>query len=556
MLSVALFPIGLIAVVQTQQLSDAARSNAELSLLSFTEHASLNERMIVQRARGNARLLGHLSQELTDPAKCAEHLGSFIEANPHFSFVGFLPVSGAMTCSSATRPFDFSKTDGFDDLMSAGKPTVVINKAAPLSGRPVIVVSEPYFLNDTLVGMVSISVPREKLDEIEENNVANGFLNAVTFNATGTILTSEDETSDVQNTLPRNINLEDLVGESAYSFSAEDRSGIERIYTFVPIEDGLVFTLGIWEISETPSAFNWTGIPASIFPVLMWLASLAVALVAVYRLVIRHIGALVDQMRGFAKTRELPETLTDGWAPAEIVELGAGFQDLADVIIRDEAKQENNLRDKSVLIKEVHHRVKNNLQLISSIMNMQIRKAKSAETKAVLGRVQDRVLSLATIHRDLYQSSAAGLVDASALIREIVEKSAEIGSSDEMDIDLRLSLDPVSLYPDQAVPISLLASEAATNAMKYLGKTAQGKRWIDVSLTLGAQNQCQLVFANSVSDTAPELEDSESTGLGAQLIKAFAIQLGGKISTEETDDQYRIVVDFEIAEFSEEAVDF
>ena len=99
-------------------------------------------------------------------------------------------------------------------------------------------------------------------------------------------------------------------------------------------------------------------------------------------------------MDRFAETREFSPVTGGLVMPSELQALQDNFDRMADNIMQDEAAMENTVREKNVLIKEVHHRVKNNLQLISSIMNMQIRQAKQDETKSALSRLQDRVLSL------------------------------------------------------------------------------------------------------------------------------------------------------------------
>ena len=88
--------------------------------------------------------------------------------------------------------------------------------------------------------------------------------------------------------------------------------------------------------------------------------------------------------------------------------------------------------------------------------------------------------------------------------------------------------------------------------MKYVGADSSGKCWIDVSLTSDEENRCHMSFGNSIGDTP----DAESTGLGAQLIKAFALQLGGDMTVTKTEDMYRVDITFTIADFSDDVVDY
>ncbi len=552
MLSVALFPIGLIAVIQTKQVEDTQRANAELVLLTRTEKASFQERIVIEQARGAARLLGSLQDQLADSVQCEEYLRAFVSANARFSFIGVLPKTGKMECSSAGQSYDFSEFENFDELMESETSVVTVNQDAPLSGRSVIVVSEPFYELGVFQGMISVSVPHARLEGQSDDLEFNGLTNVITFNLQGDILTSGGELDAAYLDTPVAKQLKELTGRGAFSFSGQDKLLQNRIFSIVPIIEDTVYTLGVWD-AESKVAQRFLGqLPPWIFPALMWVASLAVALFAVHRLVIRHIRQLSSTMKAFAKDRTLPRSQSTASPSAELADMESDFFDMAETILKDEADLENNLRDKNVLLKEVHHRVKNNLQLISSIMNMQRRRATNDETKQVLARLQDRVLSLATIHRDLYQSQSGGRVDASSLVSEIVEKSIEIGEDTNKHVIRTVDVDPVLLYPDQAVPLSLLMAEASTNAMKYLGPDKSGNQWVKVSMKTGEDQYCVIQFENSVAGET----DAESTGLGAQLISAFASQLGGKVQTESAEDRYSMTLEFQIAEFDEESTDY
>ena len=157
----------------------------------------------------------------------------------------------------------------------------------------------------------------------------------------------------------------------------------------------------------------------------MWAASLSVAMFALHRLVLRHIAILRARIRDFENDRLVPAEGAALKMPSELADVYLNFTTLADNVVREEARMEDILRDKNILMKEVHHRVKNNLQLICSIMNLQINVAEHDETIEALERLQGRVLSMATIHRDLYQTQNKGRVNVGHLINEIVQKSVE-----------------------------------------------------------------------------------------------------------------------------------
>jgi hypothetical protein len=167
----------------------------------------------------------------------------------------------------------------------------------------------------------------------------------------------------------------------------------------VPIAPGRAYALGSWTANSAPIAKGRGLFTTMAFPIAMWLVSMTVALVSIHQLVIHPIRDLGRRMRGFADGRRILHAGSLSNAPGEISEIGDTFETMARRIIRDEADLENTLFEREVLLKEVHHRVKNNLQLMSSILSMQARKARSEEARQSLRDVQERLRSLAAIHR-------------------------------------------------------------------------------------------------------------------------------------------------------------
>ncbi len=559
-LSLALLPVGLIAVSQTRQVTLQAKQNTELALLALTEQSAISERRVIQRAFGAANLLGTLATTITEnSALCVQRLQPFVTSNPSYSFVGIIPVSGWMTCSSSGQAYDFSDSAEFDELMANPRQNVLKNETAPMSGVSVIIVSQPYFVDGQLEGFVSISIPHDQLADSVDQQSQAGLRELVTFNPMGSVLTAKGEMDAVEGELPGDVPLTALSNQDRHAFTGINGNGEERIFTVVPVVDDTVYVLGVWDDRTGPANLYSSKLPPAIFPALMWITSLLVALFAVHRLAVRHIRNLGRQMNQFARSRMLAAAPPISDMPVEIAEMQQDFTAMAETILQDEAQlenalhdRENALRDKNVLLKEVHHRVKNNLQLISSIMNMQIRKISDAETKITLRRLQDRVLSLATIHRDLYQSQHSGRVNVGALVREIVDKTVEIGSETASAVDLTQNVEDLLLFPDQAVPLSLLVSEAMTNAMKYLGAADGMKPRIRVQLTSQDTGQCTLLIVNSMGGQT----SAESTGLGAELITAFATQLGATVELDQRAGEYAMTISFQSAEFVPETRDY
>ncbi|MFQ1702086.1 sensor histidine kinase [Loktanella agnita] len=551
LLTLALLPLGSIAIYQTNRVATEANNNAELALLALTESAAKEEELIIERASGAASLVAAMAPTfLQDPDRCTRDLGAYISRYERYSFIGIIPASGLMTCSSSGREYDFTDVENFQKSIEAKKRLILVNTRGAISQESVFIVSQPYYLDGNYGGFVSVSIPHLGLRLPTDDLESLGLADLITINDDTDILTARGGIEEAADELPALRTFSSSLATGKLSFRGVNQRGERRIYTVVPIKGSPATVIGVWRTDVGLAAGQATVGPA-VFPVLMWIASMVVAMLALHTLVLRHISRLRKNMDTFAETRNAEAISRPGTMPAEMRALYVNFTQMTDDILREEAELEDALREKNVLIKEVHHRVKNNLQLISSIMNMKIRLAEHDETKSVLSRLQDRVLSLATIHRDLYQSQHGGMVDVGGLISDVVQKSFEMGADLQGDIDVHTDIERVLLYPDQAVPLSLMMAEAMTNTMKYIGIPASGRPWINASLKQDGKI-CTVTLSNSIGAH----DNVESTGLGGQLINAFVIQLGGKLEKEKTDDSYMMTLTFEIEEFEPEIRDF
>lgn len=545
-MSLALLPIGLIAIDQTRKVTENARRNSELALLALVEGAALQERLAIQRAFGAATSIVALYDHLQENAEnCSGHMAEVVARTRQFSFAGIVPLDGIITCSSADQVYDLSQSKTVNDLLDGRKPQVIVDTDAPISKTSVISVSLPIEVDGEFVGLAAVSVPHSSVSAAHNDFPDAGLVDLVTFSRTGEIFTTKDARETLVNRLPRNRDLVALTLPKPSAFSGQSNDGRQFVYTVGPVEDHQLYVLGIWDAKTALQSQIGNAVSPSLFPALMWITSLIVVILAIHRLVLRHIRNLRRQMLRFARDRTLPGLTDADEMPNELQDVQSNFTSMAYSIMHDEARLEDSIHEKNVLIREIHHRVKNNLQLISSIVNMHIRDTSDHDTRAVLHRIQDRVLSLATIHRDLYQTNSAGLVNVGHLVAEIVQKSADLAAHSADAIELKTEIDNILLYPDQAVPMSLLASEVVTNALKY-GQAQNGQASV-ISVTFKPGEGQARIF--QVSNARFSCEPDMGTGMGGKLINAFAIQLGATVDIEKSKDQYTITVAFDASDF-------
>lgn len=557
MLSLAVLPLGIIAVFQTVTVIDEARALEERDFLARTVQAASTESAILRRAFGAATALGSSAATLGDDTDaCSEVMGSLVANSAVYAFAGFIAADGMMQCSSGSEAVDFSDYPNWLDFLADPRELIEINPDGAVSGVPVIIISVPVFEGgDTsaLLGAVSVSIPV---------SLTNALLGAGTQDVAlallddqGLILTSEGTAADIAllNRLgitPATVNLPD----SGAAFTARGEDGANRLVTLVPLLEDRVFVAGVWRPGSRGMMEPLFARSAPVFPLLMWAATLAVAMLAIDRLVLRHVADLRDSMRSFSLDDPSDAYSILDNAPAEINDIAISYNSMVDRILADGANLQDSLAEKELLLREVHHRVKNNLQLIASILNMQMRSIAEGPSKTVLKRVQDRVMSLSTIHKTLYTGSSVTTAQADRLLEEVIQAAVSIGVKPGSGIVVESHLDPLVLDPDQTVPLALLVTETLTNATKYLGRPEDGPPRLIVRMDVKDSHVVHLLISNTLGPRVqPELA-TNGTGLGAKLIEAFAAQLMAEIDITETDTEYRVSLTF-IARGDDEEID-
>ena len=552
-LSLAMLPIGLISFVQTREIASQAVVNANLSLLAVTEQSTTRDRTALQEAFGAADALSTLVGLIRDDSEaCSAFMKRYQETSETYDVVSFIRIDGEARCSSSGLLLDYSEHPVFK-MMADRKERMAYVTDEPLASKGrVILVTVPLREDDEVVGFIGMSIDSSKLEESLNRPPDSTPLAMLTFNAHGDILTTEKGSKNAMRELPSVNELRWYVGQSGQVFEDTNAEGKDRFYAVLPIVPGAVYAMSVW---SPDSPLLQAGIYNSLsllLPVLMWIASLVVAFWALNRLAINHIRKLGRQMRHFALNRTLPRTRLSGGVPTEIIDMEAAFVGMADSILKDEATLEDNLRQKNILLKEVHHRVKNNLQLISSIMNMQIRQAKTDDAKRVLQRLQERILSLATVHKSLYQNDNLVRVDGGALTEEIVNQLLSVGLPSGAGVKVVQTYEPIQLDPDDAAPLTLLVSEAVANALKHVTGHPDQTGRMEISLTSTAPEMALFTISNSIGRSSVE----PGTGLGARLINAFARQLNGEVEVFEEEGCYRLSIAFPVPMNTKQVYDY
>jgi PAS domain S-box-containing protein len=186
------------------------------------------------------------------------------------------------------------------------------------------------------------------------------------------------------------------------------------------------------------------------------------------------------------------------------------------------------LKEREVLLQEVHHRVKNNLQVISSLINLQIRKLEPGENRDALEECRTRVQAIALIHEKLYQSSDYAEIPFGEYARSLTSNVFQASAQNTSNVRLELAVDEVALAVDQAIPCGLVLNELITNALKHGFKDGRAGT-IRVEFSRTTENGVRLAVKNDGIGLPDDFESPSSPSLGLHLVSTLARQLDAEL---------------------------
>jgi two-component sensor histidine kinase len=215
-------------------------------------------------------------------------------------------------------------------------------------------------------------------------------------------------------------------------------------------------------------------------------------------------------------------------APAEIRSLGETFSRMADLLSARENELRDSLAQKEILVREIHHRVKNNLQLVMSLLNLHARRIRDPRAEVAFAEARSRINALATLHRRLYESESLQEIDLKWFLEDLCAELRRGGLSRGRSVELVVDSPSEVIGPDVAVPLGLLVTEDITNAYKHAFNERDGGH-IKVQVTRESPATLLLAIRDDgigfdIAASAPD-----QSGLGRSLIEAFVRQLRGEL---------------------------
>jgi PAS domain S-box-containing protein len=194
---------------------------------------------------------------------------------------------------------------------------------------------------------------------------------------------------------------------------------------------------------------------------------------------------------------------------------------------------ETSLAEKETLLREIHHRVKNNLQIISSLLNLQIRKTDDPTTVEVLKDCQARVLSMALVHEHLYKGKDFSFIDLKNYIPSLGTELLQSYRTTSESVRFDLNIPDISIDINTAIPVGLIINELITNSLKYAFK---GRKDGKLSITANETHQVlTLIVADNGIGIPEGITLENPTSLGLRLVKTLTDQIDGTVAIDRTE---------------------
>jgi two-component sensor histidine kinase len=288
----------------------------------------------------------------------------------------------------------------------------------------------------------------------------------------------------------------------------------------VPLSASDLYMVMVWPDQQPMLQRTW-GVAASLAaPLLIWMLAVAAGWFAIEVFVARPLSTLETAARGYARGEDVPEAAELAGAPEEIRSLRRTLAAMAKTLRSREQRLVQALAEERALLRELNHRVKNNLQMVASLLNIQARGANDEGEAWGLARAHDRVQLLALVHQRIYASGELRELRLDDLVAEIARQLLQSRGPSARGIQLSLQMVPVHEDADRAMPLAFMVGEAVSAALDTLGnaEAAQLRLW------LHQDPNGDVRFAVSTDFDGPA-----SAAPSARLIDAFARQVGAQV---------------------------
>ncbi|MCX7361975.1 MAG: sensor histidine kinase [Alphaproteobacteria bacterium] len=533
-----LLPVLGIAAWQAHGDMQEARGHRAATLESTVEIAVSRHRALIEASR--RLLLGFCSTEVVERAaeptampadleRCEAYLGRVLESFPgEYSAAVVTDDTGVARCSSTPSAVGVSLADReiFRLVRDTRKLSISPSIASRVTPRTVIPMAVPLLTGGQFRGMCALGISLKAFAESVTTPESADGVSVVLIDRSGGPVGGSAKAAFA---LPVATRVAAAIAAKQASFSDYGQDG--RLYTFqlAPLADDSLYAMVAAPLAGGMSALvrDWAEV---VLVALAFLLALAAVWVGADRWCTQPLRYIHQFAGKVSRGEDIKLANLPPWS-TEVVAIGDGVRAMADAIASRERALRAGLEQRDHMLREIHHRVKNNLQMISSLLNLQAGEIRSPRIRRFFGDAQNRVLTLSILHRHLYERSSWSLVDFQQFISDLVRQLSvgRPGVERPQPPRYHIRAPIMAVGPDTAIPVGLIVTEAVSSALRH-DFTGVAQPEIRIEAVERGGHEVELVIEDNGRDTAQgSIGPGSRGGFGMTLIRGLAMQLGGSV---------------------------
>ena len=553
--AVVLLPLVALSgwyATREQQRGDASRAEpviaaAEAVVSRHRELLAGSRRMLVAMcAEDTVQLSANPDATAGDINACEAYLGQVLQAFPkEYSSAVVTDAQGVARCSNVPTAIGmaFDDREVFRAVRDGKRFAIGTQVAGRITPNTVIPLALPILQGGNFRGMCSVGISLPMFADLVTPARAGDDIAVALVDRSGVPIGGSAEAARALPVAPR-LAAAIVGGQMAFRDVGADGQFYE--FRLLPLADTAIYVVAAAPMVEglMPLLAVWGGFILVVLVV-------AAALLAVWFGADRWCVRPMRQIRSFADSVARGDDMvldTHGrWGP-ELSSIAEGVQAMAAAIASREAELKAGLEQRDHMLREIHHRVKNNLQMISSLLNLQAGEIRSPRIRRFFGDAQNRVLTLSILHRHLYERSSWALVDFQQFISDLVRQiSVGRRGPDRPQPRYQIRAPIMAVGPDIAIPIGLIVTEAISSALnRSLDSTTAPEIRIEAADKAGT---VELTIEDNAPGDGGSLGPGVRGGFGLTLIRGLAMQLGGEAQiTARESGGMRVAVTFPMPE--------
>jgi len=479
-----------------------------------------------------------------DTQRCDAYLSQLLQKFPSdYSAALVIDERGIVRCGSTptARGMNFSDREVFRLVQQSRTPAVGANVASRVTQQTVIPIGVPVVRDGQFAGMCALGLSMRSLAEQVASPQSAGSAGVALVDRAGGLLGGDTRATSA---LPVASRVAAAIASGQASFVDYGQNGSAYDFHVRSLGGETLYAIGAIPADRSLMAFllDW-GEFALIL--LATLVVLTVIWLGADRWCVRPLRYIQDFAGRVARGENATLAPLQPWTP-EMASVAANVGEMAAAIASREQELKAGLEQRDHMLREIHHRVKNNLQMISSLLNLQAGEIRSPRIRRFFGDAQNRVLTLSILHRHLYERSSWSLVDFQQFISDLVRQISVARPGIERPTPRYQIRAPImAVGPDTAIPVGLIVTEAVGRALNH-DFSGVAVPEIRIEAVEKEDGEAELVIEDNGVETSRAVVGNGARGsFGLTLMSGLAMQLGGeaKISSREGGGT-RVIVTF------------